>query len=386
MTRRWGRRGGALVLALSAASWFGVAAAVSLPAAQPVGVRLVKIADLDQPLALAVRPGDDHLYVAERGGRVRRVSPDGTVSPGAVLDLSGEVSLGAEQGLVGLAFAPGGDLVYAGFTDTKGDSRILEFAFDGRRAVPRSRRQVLFVDQPHEWHNNGQVMFGPDGLLYLGFGDGGPVREKEHRAQDLGTLFGKVLRIDPRPSATAAYTVPDDNPFVGRAGARPEVWMYGLRNPWRFSFDRATGDFWLGDVGDQRWEEVDVFPAGGAGANFGWDAMEGGHPRSTPPDRVPPPPDHVLPVFEYEHTPERCAVIGGYVYRGRLAPGLGGAFLFGDLCGGGLMALRRVQGEAQVSDLGVSVERLSSFGEDAGGEVYVMSQAGGLYRLESLPS
>jgi glucose/arabinose dehydrogenase len=374
-----------VVLTLAAAPLFGGPPAASTPGAQPARVRLVQIAQLDQPLALAVRPGDDSFYVAERTGRVRRVSREGDVAPEPVLDLSAEVSQGVEQGLVGLAFDPRGDRLYVGFTDLTGDSRILEYAFDGRRAVASTRRQLLFVDQPQEWHNNGQVIFGPDGLLYLGFGDGGPVRESEHRSQDLGTLFSKVLRIDPRPTADAAYRVPDDNPFVGREGARPEVWMYGLRNPWRFTFDRATGDFWVGDVGDLRWEEVDVLAAGKAGANFGWDAMEGRHPRPTPPDPTPPPPDHVLPVFEYEHVSGRCAVIGGYVYRGRLAPELQGAYLFGDLCDGTIMALRRVNGEAEAQDLGIIAERLTSFGEDADGEVYVMSQEGGLYRLESLP-
>ncbi len=383
---RWGRRGLALVLALSAAPMLGGHPAASTPGAPPVRVRLVEIADLDQPVALAVRPGDDHVYVAERTGRVRRVSPDGTVAAEPVLDLSQEVSHGVEQGLVGLASDPSGVRFYVGFTDVAGDTRILEYAFDGRRALPVTRRQVLFVDQPHEWHNNGQVIFGPDGLLYLGLGDGGPVKEPEHRSQDLGTLFGKVLRIDPRPTASAPYGIPDDNPFVGRSGARPEVWMYGLRNPWRFTFDRATGDFWVGDVGDLSWEEVDFLPAGGAGANFGWDAMEARHPRANPPDRIPPPKDHVPPILEYEHNSEHCAVIGGYVYRGQLVPELRGAYLFGDLCGGGVRALRRAGGTVQVSDLGVSVERLTSFGEDADGEVYVMSQEGGLYRLESLPS
>ena len=391
MKRPFRRRGWALLLAPVAAFVFagppafvfaGPPARSTPGDPEPVRVRLDKVADLDQPVALAVRPSDDHLYVAERGGKVRRVARDGTGAAEAVLDLSDEVSQGVEQGLVGLAFAPAGHLLYVGFTDRQGDSRIVEYAFDGRRAVVATRRQLLFVDQPHQWHNNGQVLFGPDGMLYLGFGDGGPVKEKEHRSQDLGTPFGKVLRIDPRPSSTAAYTVPADNPFVGKAGARPEVWMYGLRNPWRFSFDRATGEFWLGDVGDQRWEEVDFVPAGQGGANFGWDAMEGRHPRPAPPDRIPPPAGHVLPVFEYEHASERCAVIAGYVYRGQLVPRLQGAFLFGDLCGGSVMALRRVQDDVEASDLGVSVARVTSFGEDATGEVYVMSQDGGLYRLE----
>lgn len=353
------------------------------PPASPAGgrpaVRLVEIAHLDKPLAMALRPGDDSFYIGEKGGRVRRVGRDGHVFANPVVDLSKEVSSGAEQGLVGVTFNPDGDRLYIGITDRQGDSRILEFAFDGTRAVASSRRQVLFLDQPHEFHNNGQVIFGPDGMLYLGFGDGGQVREYEHRAQDLGTLFGKVLRIDPRPTPTAPYRIPDDNPYSGRDGARPEVWQYGLRQPWRFTFDRLTHDFWVGDVGEAVTEEVDFLPAGVSGANFGWDSFEGSRPHL----RNSPPEDHVLPVTEYEHGPDRCAVIGGYVYRGRLIPELQGAFVFGDLCGGNLTGLRQVNGKAQgIFDLGVEVERPTSFGEDADGELYVMSQAGGLFRLE----
>ncbi|MGH9038035.1 MAG: PQQ-dependent sugar dehydrogenase, partial [Acidimicrobiia bacterium] len=277
MLRRWGRRFPEVV-ALSAALVLGGQQTASPADGGPAAVRLVKVAHLDQPLAMAIRPGDDAFYIGEKGGRVRRVARDGHVFPDPVVDLSSEVSSGGEQGLVGLAFAPGGDLLYVGITDLQGDSRILEFGFDGRRAVAGSRRELVFVDQPHEWHNNGQIIFGPDGMLYLGFGDGGPVREDEHRSQDLGTLFGKVLRIDPRPTPTAPYRIPDDNPFLGREGARPEVWMYGLRQPWRFSFDRATQDFWVGDVGEAVAEEIDFLPAGISGANFGWDTLEGSYP------------------------------------------------------------------------------------------------------------
>ncbi|MGH9040995.1 MAG: PQQ-dependent sugar dehydrogenase [Acidimicrobiia bacterium] len=368
------------MLALVAGSAFcgGPASSAPGPVSPPVAVRLVKVADLDQPLAMATRPGDPTLFVAERGGRVRRVRPDGRVFDDPVLDLSDEVSRGGEQGLVGLAFAPGGDLLYVGFTDLEGDSRIVEFAFDGRRVKPGSRRQLLFVDQPHEWHNNGQVIFGPDGLLYLGLGDGGPVRLSEHRAQDLGNLFGKVLRIDPRPGGGAPYRIPDDNPFVDHDGARPEIWMYGLRQPWRFTFDRLTGDFWVGDVGELEVEEIDFLAAGRSGANFGWDSFEGSRPLWGPSPKV-----HVLPVLEYEHGDSACAVMGGYVYRGRRIPGLDGAYVFGDLCGTRLSAFRTDEGsEPEPFDLGVEVERVMSFGEDAEGELYVMSQTDGLFRLE----
>jgi glucose/arabinose dehydrogenase len=355
----------------------------------PLAVQLVKVAELSEPTVLAVRTRDDRLYIGEKSGRVRAVSRDGVVLPGTVLDLSAEVSSGFEQGLLGMAFAPTGNLLYVGITDLQGDTRIIEFPFKGRRADPSRRRELLFLDQPHHFHNNGNVLFGPDGMLYLGLGDGGTVRYEEHRAQDLGSLFGKVLRIDPRPRGAQPYTIPPDNPFGGRPGARPEVWLYGLRNPWRFSFDASTGDMWLADVGEARAEEVNYLAKGLSGVNFGWDALEGTavwdspeRPPDSPRWNAPEPPEHTLPLLEYRHTDGRCVIIGGYVYRGRRIPQLQGSYLYGDLCSGRLTGLRQRDGAVlETFDLGVQAEQITSLGEDRDGELYVLSQASGLFKL-----
>lgn len=370
------RRFGTLTVPLWLALFSQGHSALSVGPAIPI--RLVKLADLDQPTVLAAHPQDETLYVGEKTGRVRAIASTGSVRPEVILDLSEEVSSGYEQGLVGLVFAPDGRHLYAGITDLQGHSRVFEFAFDGRVAKHATRRQLLFLQQPQQFHNNGQILFGPDGNLYLGFGDGGPVRYEEHRSQDLSNLYGKILRIDPKPNGEHPYRIPPGNPFADRPGTRPEIWQYGLRQPWRFSFDRLTGDLWIGDVGEALVEEIDFLPAGEDGANFGWDALEGSHLRDSD-----PPEAHVLPIHEYIHSERRCVVIGGYVYRGRAVPELHGSYIFGDFCSGRLTALRRLpDGTISVVDLGVEADLISSFGEDNNGEVYVLSQGGGLFRIE----
>jgi glucose/arabinose dehydrogenase len=340
-------------------------------------VRLVRVATLDQPLALAVRQNDPALYVAEKTGRVVAIR-DGKVDPQPVLDLSQEVSLGGEQGLLGLAFSPDGRFVYVNFTDVNGDTNLVEFSMGARVADPASRRQILFVDQPYSNHNGGNLVFGPDGYLYIGLGDGGSGGDPQGNAQSLSTLLGKMLRISPRPSGEQPYAIPPDNPFVGQADTLPEIWAFGLRNPWRYSFDRETGDLWIGDVGQSAWEEVDVQPAGSTGGeNYGWNGMEGAHPYQgdAPPGAVPP-------VYDYPHEGGGCVVTGGYLYRGSAIPRLDGAYVFTDFCLGQLEALRVRDGQvAEHVELGASLQGVTSFGEDAAGELYVMSLDGGLYRL-----
>jgi glucose/arabinose dehydrogenase len=341
-------------------------------------VRLRLVARLEQPVALAVRSGGDPaLYVAEQTGRVVAIR-GGRIERDPVLDLSGQVSGGYEQGLLGLAFSPDGSHLYVDYTDRSGDTHVTEYAFVDGRANPGSARDVLFVPQPYANHNGGQIVFGPDGDLYVGLGDGGSEGDPQNRGQDLGTLLGKILRVDPRPSGGRSYTVPNDNPFVGRPGARPEIWAYGLRNPWRFSFDRATGDLWIGDVGGSKEEEVDVQPGGSAGGqNYGWSLMEG-----TQELKGPPPSNHVPPVYEYSHRGGACVVTGGFVYRGTDIPALDGAYVFGDFCVGRLKALVLEGGRvAAVRALGPRVPQLSSFGEDAAGELYALSLDGPVYRL-----
>jgi glucose/arabinose dehydrogenase len=340
-------------------------------------VRLVQVAELQQPVAMAVRPGDRAVYVAEQTGAVRALRA-GKVDPTPVVDLSDQVTAGGEQGLLGLAFSPDGRFLYLNFTDTDGDSRVVELTMRGGRADPGSLRLLLRVEDPFANHNGGQLAFGPDRLLYIAFGDGGGGGDPEGNGQSLGTLLGKILRIDPRPAGGRPYRVPSGNPFVGRGGgARPEIWAYGLRNPWRFSFDPASGDLWIGDVGQNAWEEVDREPARSGGRNYGWNRREGLHAFEG--ER---PAGAVDPVIEYGREGGACTVIGGSVYWGRRIPGLRGAYLYGDFCAGWVRAARVRGGRvAEQRDLGLSVPNLTSFGVDPAGELYAMSLAGPVYRL-----
>ena len=345
-----------------------------------VRIGLRRIATLDQPISIAVRAGDPALYVAEKTGRVVAIR-GGHVVATPVLDLSGRVSQGGEQGLLGIAFSPDGRYLYADFTDAAGNTHVTQWAFPGGRADARSERTILYVRQPYANHNGGQIAFGPDGDLYVGLGDGGSEGDPQGNGQNLATLLGKILRIRPTTSGPHPYTIPPDNPFVGRAGARPEIWAYGLRNPWRFSFDAKTGNLWIGDVGQNEWEEVDVLPAGsGGGQNYGWNLTEGIHPYNG----ASPPANWTRPVYEYSHAHGGCAIIGGYVYRGTAIRGLRGAYLFSDNCLGGIGALKvvgaRVVGER---GLGQHVVSPSAFGEDDAGDLYVLSLDGVVYQVTS---
>jgi len=369
----------AIVTACSGASTSEtVPPATSSAVGQPsLEVRLQRIAMLEEPVALAVRSNDSALYVAEKRGWVVAIR-DGTVDPTPVLDLSDQVSLGGEQGLLGLAFSPDGGSLYVNYTDVDGDTRVVSYTMAGDRADPSSRREVLFVDQPYANHNGGNLVFGPDGYLYIGLGDGGSGGDPHGNAQSLGTLLGKMLRIDPRPDADAPYRIPADNPFVTTSGARPEIWAYGLRNPWRYSFDRATGDLWIGDVGQSAWEEVDRQPASShGGENYGWNVWEGSHPYLAGGSA----PGAVNPVFDYAHSDGGCVVTGGYVYRGAAIPALVGTYVFADFCMGGIQGLRVDGGEVVREELGGTVGTISSFGEDAEGELYVLSLVGWVYRV-----
>jgi glucose/arabinose dehydrogenase len=341
-------------------------------------VRLVRVAQLQQPVAMAVRPGErTTLYLAEQVGRVRAVR-DGQLDPTPVVDLSAKVTAGGEQGLLGLAFSPDGRFLYVAYTDRDGNHQVSELTMRGQRADPASERSLLHFDDPFPNHNGGQLAFGPDKRLYIAFGDGGSGGDPFGNGQSLGTLFGKILRIDPRPAGGRPYQIPDGNPFAGRDGARPEIWDYGLRNPWRFSFDAATGDLWIGDVGQNAYEEVDHEPAGTGGRNYGWNRREGLHAYGggERPDGA------VDPVIEYAHSGGGCTVIGGFVYRGQKIKGLRGAYLYGDYCAGWVRAARVAGGKvAEQRDLGPNVPSLSSFGADAAGELYALALGGDVYRI-----
>jgi glucose/arabinose dehydrogenase len=342
-----------------------------------VKLTLTTVTRLVQPLALALRSGDDAIYLAEKPGRVRALR-NGRLDPTPVLDISSLVKNSGEQGFLGAAFSPDGRHLYVHYTDLGGDGRIVEYAMKGDRADTATRRELLFFDDPFPNHNGGNLVFGPDKMLWIGMGDSGGAGDPNDNAQSLGTLFGKILRIDPRPSGGRPYTIPPDNPFVGRAGARPEIWAYGLRNPWRYSFDRSTGDLWIGDVGQSAWEEVDFLAAGsGRGANLGWARLEGNHPF-----KGAAPPGAVGPIYEYR-TSDGCAVTGGYVYRGTRIPGLAGAYLFGDFCNGRVVGMRQRGGaRVELQDLGVRISNLESFGEGPDDELYVFSLDGSVARID----
>ncbi|TDC89802.1 sugar dehydrogenase [Nonomuraea deserti] len=356
-----------------AASATAAPSASAPTAATPAGpgeLRFAKIGEFDKPVAFAVRKGDDRLYVAEQTGRLRTSAGD------TVIDLSGEVSSGNEQGLLGVAFHPSGRWVYLDWTDAQGDTHVTEWAYDGSEAT--ARRDVLTQEQPFANHNGGQLAFGPDGHLYIALGDGGGAGDPLGNGQNLGTLLGKILRIDPRGDP---YTIPKDNPFAGEKGAKGEIWAYGLRNPWRFTFDRESGDLWIGDVGQNEWEEVDHQPAGSEGGeNYGWSLREGKERFHGGKGGDLTEPVIVYPLGEDGN----CSVIAGPVYRGTKIPWLRGRFLYGDFCAGWIKAAP-VDGPVDALDEAAEVgevEQLSSFGEGHDGELYALSLQGPLYRIE----
>lgn len=339
---------------------------------------------LENPTAIVQPPEDtSRLFVLEQVGRVRIVE-DTTLVETPYLDLTGRVgSEGSEQGLLGLAFAPdfaASGLFYLNYTDLDGNTVVARYTAsdDPAMADPDSEEIILQQEQPAANHNGGVIAFGPDGFLYIGLGDGGNQGDPNGNGQDLGTWLGKVLRIEVDPANAAygeMYAVPDDNPFVGETDAQPEIWAYGFRNPWRFSFDRETGDLWIGDVGQGDIEEVDLLAAGESGVNFGWNTMEG----STCYAEDPCDEDGLtLPVVEYTHDEGGCSVTGGYVYRGEAMPDLDGVYLYADYCSGKLWgAGQDSDGEWMSSEPVETGLSISSFGEDGNGEIYLSDLASG---------
>ncbi len=342
-----------------------------------VRLRLLRVATAEEPVSMAAPAGDKAIYLVEKVGRVRAVR-NGRLDPTPVLDITGQVALGGEQGLLGLAFSLDRRFLYVYYTDVGGDVRIVEYAMRGGRADKGSRRELLSVEHSQFGnHNGGQLQMARDGTLWAGIGDGGSAGDPPGNGQNLGVLLGKIIRIDPRASGGRPYRIPANNPFVSRAGARPEIWAYGLRNPWRFSFDPANGDLWIGDVGQGTWEEVDHAPGAAGGRNYGWSQREGTHEfKGARPDGA------VDPVLEYEHAGSACSITGGVVYRGSAIPGLRGAYLYGDYCAGWIKGLR-LRGEqvTEQRDLGLNVQGIASFGADQAGEVYALSLGGEIFRL-----
>jgi glucose/arabinose dehydrogenase len=362
-------------------------AATARPAAAGA-LRLAAVGTFDAPVYVTAPPGDRRrIFVVEQGGTIRVVRAGKPVRT-PFLDVRSKVIAGGEQGLLSVAFAPDYARTrrfYVDYTDKSGVQRVVEYRrsrSNAERADARSARLVLRYDGIEANHNGGLVAFGPDRLLYIGTGDGGGANDQHGargNAQDIGKIEGKLLRIDPRRSGGRAYRVPASNPFVGRAGARAEIYSYGLRNPWRFSFDRSTGDLVIGDVGQDAIEEIDFARKGEtSGVNYGWRPFEGRRKNFDEPA-----PGAVPPVLELTHAAGNCSVTGGYVVRDRAIASLAGEYVYGDFCKGELRAARLSAGSASGDrSLGLkTVPSLSSFGEDALGRVYVVSLDGPVYRL-----
>jgi glucose/arabinose dehydrogenase len=357
------------VLAAAAATTGGTAGAA--PPAVRVTLTPV-VSGLSEPVAMTPRPGDTALYVAEQHtGRVQVVVA-GALSATPALDIGADVTLGGEQGLLGLAFDPSGTKLYVDYTDTAGNTQIDEYTMTASRtANTATRRNLLSVPQPYTNHNGGQLAFGPDGMLYIALGDGGSGGDPQGHAQDKASLLGKILRIDPTPNGVTPYSIPAGNPFVADPNARPEIWHYGLRNPWRFSFDRLNGDLWTADVGQSVVEEVDYAPAGVSGRNYGWNKREGGRPYNG--GKVPK--GAVNPIFTYSHKAGGCAIIGGYRYRGTAIPALVGKFVYADFCIGRINSFTpntKLKGGV-AKWLKATASYPTSFGEDNNGELYVLA-------------
>lgn len=363
---------------------------------EQVPLRLTPIVSVNQPTAMATRVGSDDLWVAERPGRIRHI--ERSIDAGRqveqirlvtkpVLDIASLLTTVGEGGLLGLVFSPDGTKLYVDYTDKQDRTVVAEYPVTGSGDIaaidPAQQRVLLTVDQPFTNHKGGDLHIGPDGMLYIALGDGGSGGDPNGNGQNLGALLGKILRIDPRPGPTLPYTIPADNPYAdGANGARPEIWLWGVRNPWRFSFDPATNDLWVGDVGQDKVEEIDHLPAsqgGGRGANLGWNLMEGDQRF-----KGDAPPGHVGPVATYTHDGGRCSITGGFVYRGPAIAGLTGTYLYGDYCSGEIRGLgRSADGTVRTAKLALNRQSQNpiSFGQDSQGELYLMEQGGAVSRI-----
>jgi len=366
-----------------------VGAVIGLFAGPPggaAGVELNRIGSFDSPTYVTAAPGDrDRLFVVEQGGTVR-VLVDGEERKKPFLDLTSKVVSGGERGLLSIAFAPDYDdsrKLYAYYTGEDGEIFVVELRRErgSRNRVDGSSRRVVLRQKHSDFpnHNGGQLQFGPDGLLYAGLGDGGGGNDVLRNAQDRGSLLGKLLRIDPEKAGGEPYRVPKGNPYVGRKG-KDEIYSYGFRNPYRFSFDRETGDLAISDVGQDRREEVSFAQRGaGKGVNYGWGCFEGSLPNNDCQAA-----GHRPPVLERDHEADDvCSITGGYVIRDQRLPGLVGRYVYGDFCDPELRSAVLAPGGATGdAPLGLSVESPSSFGEDAKGRVYAVSINGPVYRLD----
>ena len=354
------------------------------------GIAVEKVGDdFEEPVQLThAGDGSGRLFIVGRRGTIQIIQ-GGAVQPAPFLNIGNLVSTGgSEQGLLGLAFHPGyrnNGRLFVNYTDTDGHTVIAEYrvsADDPNRANPDAVKVVLEYEQPYRNHNGGMLAFGADGYLYVGTGDGGSGGDPLGNGQKLTTVLGKMLRID--VDAGSPYAVPSDNPFVGVADVRPEIWAYGLRNPWRYSFDRETGDLYIADVGQNSIEEVSFQPAGSAGGeNYGWNITEGS--RCFSPGEACDKSGFVLPIAEYSHE-EGCSITGGYVYRGQSETALRGHYVFGDYCSGRIWtSVRSADGAWTTTERLTTGLSISSFGEDENGEIYFLDYRGGaIFRIKAV--
>ena len=358
------------------------AAASDTPRLESLRLEQVQPASASAPTNL-VQAMNGRFLLTEQGGRLlildeEQLTEEHILIP-EPLDLRDRVSSRAsEEGLLGIALSPHNDRHLFLYYSAANPRRSVVSRFDYNLEIaPESELVILEIEQPYANHNGGQIAFGPDGYLYIGLGDGGAAGDPQDNGQDTSTLLGSILRIDVSQSSVAQpYAIPPDNPFAD-GGGRPEIWAYGLRNPWRFSFDRETGELWTGDVGQNEWEEIDIIERGG---NYGWNILEGNHcfrPRDSC-DRE----GTIPPVWEYSLDGRPCSVIGGYVYRGDAIPWLRGAYVYGDFCSGKVHGLRHENGQVtEHKELSDTDLRIMSFAEDNAGELYLLSQSEGVYRL-----
>lgn len=377
---------GAVSLAALLATPGCMAAEDGTPLRRARGLALETVATgLNDPVYLTAPPGDPRLFVVEQSGRIRIIR-DGHLVANPFLDLIALVGYGGERGLLSMAFHPRyaqNGWFFVNYTDRSGDTRVERYRVgsDPDVADPSSRQLVLQVDQPYANHNGGHILFGPDGMLYIGMGDGGSGGDPHGHGQNRGTLLGDLLRID--VDGGSPYAIPPDNPFARTQGMRGEIWAWGLRNPWRFCFDSEDGLLYIADVGQNRWEEIDVVGIHEPGLNFGWNRMEGTHCYRSGCDTR----GLVHPVVEYSHG-DGCSITGGFVYRGSRMPGLKGHYFYADYCQGWIRSFLWRGGHViqhhqwEIPNSG----SILSFGIDSSGEIYVLTGNGRISRLAWKPT
>jgi glucose/arabinose dehydrogenase len=360
-----------VVAAVVGASFFAGSVVGDVQAASGA-FKLVTVATAEAPMAVIWNPTSKPAFVVQKGGTIKMLAGKPLTPTGMALDVRDDVSNGGEQGLLGAAFNVDGSLLYVNLTNKEGDTEIREYAWKDNAAVANTKRLLLTIEQPYSNHNGGHLLVDSQGMLWIGTGDGGSGGDPENRAQNTDSLLGKMLRIDPRADGTRAYGIPSGNPYAN-GGGRPEIWAIGLRNPWRYDFDRKGKRLFIGDVGQGKIEEVSVVSTEKPGANFGWKLREGSQAF----EGGKKPAGAIDPITEYSHS-DGCSITGGVFYTGTALKGLSGRYLYGDYCKGWIASVgqRTVGGTWQSRKLGPKLENLSSFNTTPGGEVWVTSTNG----------